>query len=498
MALRRTLSTAVAAACLLAAPPARASGSWLIPPVDGAIERAFVAPEGPFGAGHRGIDYAAGAGTLVRAAAPGTVTFAGPVAGTVAVTIDHGGGLSTTYSSLASALVSAGETVDQGRWIGRSGVAHAGGEPGLHFGVKLRGDYVDPASYLGPLDVSSAIHLAPTTWRPPDVLTEGFRSAFEDPGSYRSACVPAESLPAAPGPPNGNVAVMVAGIGTATAGGASPRIYRNTPALLGYPPASTYRFSYAGSHGPSLHEPYARVETYRGLRASAERLRTLLERIATRAPGRHVDLIAHSQGGLVARLFLESLAGSWDPKLPVVDHLVTLSTPNSGAPLAGDVAGLDRTLTGGKLMDAVSQWARSGGPIPDPRSPATAELAPGSGFLDALAREDVAFGTRALSLGIANDWLVPPDRAALPHELSPVVGPRNLSGHGAITSSPEALGIAHAFLRDARPPCTGSWDVWGPRVGAAVGWSEARLPWLYGQAERQVVGTPLWWVLHHT
>jgi murein DD-endopeptidase MepM/ murein hydrolase activator NlpD len=51
----------------------------------------------PFGPGHRGVDLAAVAGAPVLAAGAGTVVFAGTVAGRGVVSVDHSGGLRTTY-----------------------------------------------------------------------------------------------------------------------------------------------------------------------------------------------------------------------------------------------------------------------------------------------------------------------------------------------------------------------------------------------------------------
>jgi len=141
--------------------PARASGEWTWPVV-GPVTRGFDPPENPFGSGHRGIDIAAPVGTPVRAAAAGTVTFAGPVGGRLFVTVDHGGGLESTYSFLDSIAVRRGDVVSQGQSIGRSGTGHAGGAvPHLHFGVKLADVYVDPLEYLGPVEVWRFIRLAP-------------------------------------------------------------------------------------------------------------------------------------------------------------------------------------------------------------------------------------------------------------------------------------------------------------------------------------------------
>src|SRR5918995_1868736 len=60
-------------------------------PVDGTprIVRRFDPPPEPWLAGHRGVDLAATAGTIVRAAADGRVLFAGPVGGRGVVSVIH-------------------------------------------------------------------------------------------------------------------------------------------------------------------------------------------------------------------------------------------------------------------------------------------------------------------------------------------------------------------------------------------------------------------------
>lgn len=144
-----------------AAGPARAAGDWSWP-VFGPLIRGFDPPVSPFGSGHRGIDIAAAVGSPVRAPAAGRVTFAGPVGGRLFMTIDHGGGLESTYSWLSALIARRGDLVSGGQPIGRSGTGHPSEVvPHLHFGVKLLDVYVDPLDYLGPVDVSSFIRLAP-------------------------------------------------------------------------------------------------------------------------------------------------------------------------------------------------------------------------------------------------------------------------------------------------------------------------------------------------
>jgi hypothetical protein len=390
------------------------------------------------------------------------VRFAGDVAGSLAVTIDHGSGLETTYSRLSTVGVREGQHVTRAQFIGRVGEAHPG-VAGLHFGVKIAGGYVDPRRMLGPLEVADAVHLVPLDAPPP--------------GDPEGSCRAAPPLGGTPPPPDGDVAVAVAGIGSHTKGGVAASIYDHGPVTLGYPAGRVFRFSYRGSRGPRLHQPYSARDTYGDIRQAARRLAGLLRRVHRRFPKRDVDLIAHSQGGVVARAFLELHAGPWSAGLPHVDHVVTFSTPHTGAPLAGDVAGFDRSTLGFLLNEGLSLWSRYGGSAPDPRSRAVEELAPHSQLMSTLAVHDVVYGTKVLALAMPTDWVVPADHAVWEGKYSRVVGPSlGLGAHSAIVRSEQARRIAYAFLRDAPRVCTGEWDRWGPLIGGAIGFGEGLLP----------------------
>lgn len=121
-------------------------------PVPGAIVASF-SPTGRF-SGHWGLDFAATAGESVTAAASGTVSFSGVVAGNETVTISHGGGLKTSYSYLSERTVSQGQWVGEGTKVGSVGIAHAGQQ--LHFSVRIGTQYKDPAPFLGCLSLVPA------------------------------------------------------------------------------------------------------------------------------------------------------------------------------------------------------------------------------------------------------------------------------------------------------------------------------------------------------
>lgn len=132
-------------------PPPAGSFGWPLPGFP-AVVRAFEAPAHRFGPGHRGVDLAAETGTPVLAAGAGTVVFAGPVAGRGVVSIDHVGGLRTTYEPV-SPIVRAGDVVARGQQIGTVQAGHPGcaaclHSGVLHWGVRRGMDYLDPLRLL--------------------------------------------------------------------------------------------------------------------------------------------------------------------------------------------------------------------------------------------------------------------------------------------------------------------------------------------------------------
>jgi murein DD-endopeptidase MepM/ murein hydrolase activator NlpD len=139
--------------------PAAGTYAW---PVEGPVIRGFDPPDQPYGTGHRGIDIGATTGTPVRSAQGGVVAFAGPIGGSLFVSIDHADGIRTTYSWLSSVAVSRGQDVLRGEIVGTTGGGHPGVEPPhLHFGARLGDTYIDPMTLLEPRSLVGLIHLAP-------------------------------------------------------------------------------------------------------------------------------------------------------------------------------------------------------------------------------------------------------------------------------------------------------------------------------------------------
>ncbi len=140
----------LAAGPLLAAGPAVGAAGWrwpLDPPV--AVVAGFAAPAGPFAPGHRGVDLGGQVGDPVRSAGAGVVAFAGVVAGRGVVSVDHPGGLRTSYEPVM-ATVARGDQVSAGALLGRleTVASHCPPAACLHWGLRRGGTYLDPRSLL--------------------------------------------------------------------------------------------------------------------------------------------------------------------------------------------------------------------------------------------------------------------------------------------------------------------------------------------------------------
>jgi len=94
---------------------------------------------------HTGIDIAASWGAPVEAADDGTVIFTGEMtANGGLVVLNHGNGVSTTYSHLSSYTVRVGDRVRRGQIIGRVGSTGWSTGPHLFFELRQDGQPLDP------------------------------------------------------------------------------------------------------------------------------------------------------------------------------------------------------------------------------------------------------------------------------------------------------------------------------------------------------------------
>jgi len=124
------------------------------PPVEAPVIDPFRPPSTPYGPGNRGLEYATVPGMLVRAAADGEVVFAGPVGGSLHVTVLHADGIRTSYSFLAAVRVRRGDRVLRGDVVGVAASI-------LHVGARRGERYIDPASLWSDRPGPPEVHLVP-------------------------------------------------------------------------------------------------------------------------------------------------------------------------------------------------------------------------------------------------------------------------------------------------------------------------------------------------
>ena len=493
------LTLTAAAVAPTAAASSETSAVTYRAPADAAVVDGFRPPPKPWMAGNLGIDLGTAPGDIVRAPADGRVLFAGQVAGALHVTIEHADGLRTTCSFLATVSVSAGERVRLGDPIGTT-------DGPMHFGVRTPDDtYLDPAALLdGSLHPTSLLipgadegiealgaHERRTLLRTlldtgvaataflartgaeatallvheadsllPAAILARSAMAFERWNRQRSRCT-AASQPVPP-PTQRRIVILVSGLGTASD---SNSAWEFDTGALGYRAGDVVRFSYRGGRAPTDGDgdteagpraiagtapvrPFTSIDSQQPIGVSADRLAALVDSVAAAHPGVPIDVLAHSQGGLVARLGLERAAAT-DHLPAAVSTLVTVGSPHEGAPLASGIDLLRRSPAGAEALGSL-RGTGALGPL-DERSPAVADLSEFSPVIEELHRRDLPEHVRFVSLGGSGDLVVPgtvsQDDVADDQRILPTaVG---TAAHGELPSDPRVtreIGLAVAGL----------------------------------------------------
>lgn len=471
--------------------PGGAAGGWdrlgpplapiYRPPAQGPVRRGFEPAATAFGPGHRGVDLEVPAGTSVVAAADGTVHHAGMVAGTAWVSVAHADGVLTSYGPLEDIEVARGDRLAAGTPVG---VLAAGGhgeghrDQGLHWGARRDGRYLDPLTLL-----TAGVHrpslVGAGWWDLADPVVDPYTpwdgARF---GGLLVASSPVADRAGYAVPPNGNRLVLLAGLGTSSRAGVLD------PHHLGYADAAVTRFRYAGGTGgaPEAYEPR---HTWAGVPAAAADLEVQLRALAVAEPGRPVDLVGHSMGGVVALYYLTHLHDPRDRGLPAIGAVVTLGSPLEGSDVAQVGVDLAATPVLGSVV-AAGQAARAArgddlgrrlARIPLD-APALRQLATGSDAVAELTRAAAdavhagadgpyAHGTRVLTVGGSRDVAVAADRARLrevdgalapPEDHAhpgPVVQHRVLpGGHEALLHTEAVRQVVYDFLADEQVPAS--------------------------------------------
>lgn len=126
------------------------------PPSSGTVTSLYGWREHPISGAddfHRGLDIAAPEGVGVYAALPGRVAEVdtSPIYGNY-ITLDHGGGLQTTYCHCSEIVAPVGANLRRGEllaYVGSTGISTG---PHVHFEINLNGKYYNPAWVLDGMD----------------------------------------------------------------------------------------------------------------------------------------------------------------------------------------------------------------------------------------------------------------------------------------------------------------------------------------------------------
>ncbi|MDF9279314.1 M23 family metallopeptidase [Arthrobacter sp. EH-1B-1] len=154
---------AVCIGLLLSPGPSPASSNPEAPwswPLDGTPPalRHFDRPPEPWMAGHRGVDLGASDG-VVLSPAEGVVVFVGTVVDRPVLTLDHGGGLLSSFEPV-TASVAEGDTVVAGQEVGRISTEPHCPSLCVHWGVREHGEYVNPLPFVSDRRPSVLLPLA--------------------------------------------------------------------------------------------------------------------------------------------------------------------------------------------------------------------------------------------------------------------------------------------------------------------------------------------------
>ena len=495
----------ISAALIWGTAPSASAASTTVeyrPPSDAEIIDRFRPPPKPWMAGNRGVDYGTSAGAQITASADGRVIFAGEVGGALHVTIEHADGLRTSSSFLASLTVAAGDQVRAGDVIGI-----AGGP--FHFGVRATDDtYLDPEALLAGLlrprarlvpgtdqglerlgakerrtlldvflDTGAAALSATSAWTSRTTALVAHYLVELNPTTHAMRTVDAfakwvhdqrtctSSATPVPVHESRRIVVLVSGLGTSSDSNTAWEVDTKS---LGYADVDVVRYSYRGGQAPheamnatgtarsvSSHpldaiatREFDSLDSQQSVGTSADHLSALLQSVSAAQPGIPIDVVAHSQGGVVARLAVERSGAAG--RLPSeVGTLVTLSSPQQGAPLATGVVALGDSPGGAAALSQVR--AGEAADELDNHLPAISDLAETSPIIDELHQRPMPDGVRFVTIGGSGDLVVPGSAAIDQTADASVILPTDIGKevHGTLASNPAAtreIGLAVAGM----------------------------------------------------
>jgi hypothetical protein len=190
-----------------------------------------------------------------------------------------------------------------------------------------------------------------------------------------------------------------------------------------------------------------------------------------REPGREVDLIGHSQGGVIMAEFLLHVYHPSDPAYPPLGFAVAM-----GSPLGGDTgASVEGTLNGSAVGRLALNAAHTAG-APDPNAQSVADLNKGSELVRELDPSRLPPEVVLTSIGATQDVIAPAVDTARRGAQSFTVTPHSLNGHSGIVTDDSALRATRAAIEGKHLPCQSLTTIMaGEIVSTAIATAERRI-----------------------
>ena len=263
---------------------------------------------------------------------------------------------------------------------------------------------------------------------------------------------------AVPPPERRRVVVLVGGLGSTSDAAAVDRV---DVRALGYESADVYRFSYAGGRVPDAEDRHQRLSTSSydamdsqgDLAASAERLVDLIDDLAGLESGVPIDIISHSQGGVVARLALDGLHRSGN--VESLGAVVTLGTPHQGADLASAAAAVRSDAGTSRVFGVVDDVL---GTDLDLEAASVRQLAVGSPLTTRLVRQGVPDDVHFTSIGALGDLVVAASRTRVEGATNVTISLSGAAAHDSLPSDAATTREIGLSLTGAPPTCESTRD----------------------------------------
>jgi pimeloyl-ACP methyl ester carboxylesterase len=251
------------------------------------------------------------------------------------------------------------------------------------------------------------------------------------------------------------IAILVGGLGSSSGDAA---VLGLDTAALGYADDDVAQFSYEGGQATGERmldrvpvRDYQRSSTWGDLTDTGAHLRDLLVDVAAAHPGVPVDLIGHSQGGIVIRAALDG-PDTWAPDLPVIANVITMGTPHHGAAAATAANVIGLAGFGETVLRAVQVVSLGRAPA---ASRATQQLASFSRLIESLGERSLPAGARVTSIASDRDRTVDSQLSAIDHATNVVVDVESdlWGAHDALPGDPDTRREVALALHGLRPTC---------------------------------------------